>query len=253
MIEYVDLARAKESIAIRIVVAGVLPSPWSEATKGLLRVAKLPAVAVRSMPGDREAATWTGVDNVPVVLHGKEPARTAASAIVALVARLAPDAGLVPHDLAGRADVMGLVELIAGEDGLGWNERLAMIHVGIASNGARGFPQPIATRLAKRYGYVDASFERVRERFTAQLAHLSARLAGRDYFGGDRPNAVDIYTATFLTPLVPLADADCPGFVSVAKQGFTAAAEEFGPLVPAELKALRARMFERHLAWPIEL
>jgi hypothetical protein len=37
------------------------------------------------------------------------------------------------------------------------------------------------------------------------------------------------------------------------RQAFGAAAEELGALVPAELAALRARMFERHLAWPIAL
>jgi glutathione S-transferase len=253
MIEYVDLAAAKQADRIRIVVAGVLPSPWSEATKGLFRIAKLPVVAVRAMPGDREPAAWTGVDNVPVVLHGSEPARTSASAIVGLVARLAPDAAIVPDDPAARVEAMGLVEMIAGEDGLGWNERLAMIHAGMTSNGTRGFPAPIAARLAKRYGYEPAGFDRVRARFVAQLAHLRSRLGGRDYFGGDRPNAIDVYTATFLTPLTPLADADCPKFLAVAKQGFTAAVEELGSLVPAELLALRGRMFERHLAWPIEL
>ncbi|HEX4452123.1 MAG TPA: glutathione S-transferase family protein [Kofleriaceae bacterium] len=259
MLEYVDLAAAKEATGTRIVVAGAVPSPWSQATKGMFRIAKLPAVVVRKMPGDREPAAWTGVDNVPVVLHGKEPARTSAVAIVALVARLAPDAGLVPHDPGERADVMGLVELFAGEDGLGWNGRLAMIHAGIVSDGARGFGQPVAGYLAKRYGYDPAersdvaARNHVRARVAAQLAHLEARLAGRDYFGGERPNAVDIYAATFLTPLFALGEADCPRILPMVRQGFAAAAEEFGALVPAALAALRARMFERHLAWPIEL
>jgi glutathione S-transferase len=253
MLEYVDLAAAQQATGTRIIVAGVVPSPWSEATKGMFRIAKLPAVVVRKMPGDREPAVWTGVDNVPVVLHGKEPARTNAAAIVALVARLAPDAGLVPHDPAARADVMGLVELLAGEDGLGWNGRLAMIHAGVVSNGTRGFGQPVAGFLAKRYGYDPAAIPRVRACVAAQLAHLDARLAGRDYFGGERPNAVDVYAATFLTPLFALGEADCPRMLPMVRQGFAAAAEEFGALVPAALAALRARMFERHLAWPIEL
>src|SRR5580692_6416306 len=161
MLEYVDLAAAKQVAGTRIVVAGVVPSPWSEATKGMFRIAKLPAVIVRSTPGDRDPATWTGVNNVPVVLHDKEPARTNAAAIVGLVARLAPDSGLVPHDPAARADVMGLVELLAGEDGLGWNGRLAMIHAGVTTNGARGFGQPVAGYLAKRYGYAAEAYTRV--------------------------------------------------------------------------------------------
>ena len=254
MLEYVDLAAAKQATGTRIVVAGVVPSPWSEATKGMFRIAKLPAAIVRATPGDREPAAWTGVDNVPVVLHRKEPARTNAAAIVGLVARLAPDSGLVPHDPAARADAMGLVELLAGEDGLGWNGRLAMIHAGVTTNGARGFGQPVAGYLAKRYGYDGAeAYTRVHANVAAQLAHLDARLAGRDYFGGERPNVVDVYTATFLTPLFALGEADCPRMPAMVRQGFAAAAEELGALVPASLIGLRARMFEQHLAWPIEL
>ena len=41
--------------------------------------------------------------------------------------------------------------------------------------------------------------------------------------------------------------------LSVTLDAFGAAADTFGALVPAELAALRTRMFERHLAWPIEL
>jgi glutathione S-transferase len=253
MIEFVDIAAAKtRTTDIRVIVSGLVPSPWSEAAKGLFRIARMPIVAVRATPRDRELAAWTGIDNVPVVLHGDEPARSGWSAIVALVARLAPGS-VLPDDPAARADAIGLVELIAGEDGLGWNGRLAMIHEGIATNGARGFSPPAAGYLAKRYGYTPAIADGLRDRAAAQLAHLASRLAGRDYFGGERPSAVDVYTATFLTPMFPIGDAECPKLAPAFRSAFGAAADTFGALVPAELAALRARMFERHLAWPIEL
>jgi glutathione S-transferase len=252
MIEFVDVATAKLRTEIRVVVSGLVPSPWSEATKGLFRVAQIPIVAVRASPREGELAAWTGVDNVPVVLYGNEPARSSWAAIVGLVARLAPGA-VLPEDPAARAGVMGLVELIAGETGLGWNARLAMIHEGIVTNGERGFGPPTAGYLAPRYGYTPEAAAGLRGRVVAQLAHLASRLAGRPYFGGDRPNAADVYTATFLTPLFPIAEADCPKLHPRLRAAFGAAADAFGPLVPAELAALRARMFERHLAWPIEL
>jgi len=252
MIEFVDVATAKTRTDLRVVVSGLVPSPWSEAAKGLFRLAQIPIVAVRASPRDGELAAWTGIDNVPVVLHGTEPARSNWAAIVALVSRLAPGA-VLPDDPSARADAMGLVELIAGEGGLGWNARLSMIHEGIATNGARGFGQPVAGYLAARYGYAPEAAPRLHERVAAQLAHLASRLAGRDYFGGDRPNAVDVYTATFLTPLFPIADADCPKLSPRLRAAFGAAAEVLGPLVPRELGALRARMFSAHLAWPIEL
>src|SRR5580704_826311 len=126
MIEFVDVATAKAATGIRIVVPAVVPSPWSEAVKGLFHIAQIPVVAVRFKGGDRDIAAWTGIDNVPVVLHGHEPARSSWSAIVALVARLAPGV-ILPIDASARADAVGLLEMIAGEDGIAWNGRLVMI------------------------------------------------------------------------------------------------------------------------------
>lgn len=252
MIEFVDLATAKEHKGLRIVVQGVAPSPWSEAAKGLFRIAQIPVVAVRQMAGDKELTAWAGVDNSPVVFHAREPARTTFAQITALVARLAPEV-VLPSDPIARAGVMGMLEMIAGEDGLGWNGRLAMIHAGLTSNGERGFPGPVAGYLAKRYGYSPQIAEGLKSRVTAQVGHLAHELAGRDYFGGAKPNALDIYTATFLTPLTRLTAADCPNATPMIIGGFAASADAFGALVPPELLALRARMFERHLAWPIAI
>jgi glutathione S-transferase len=252
MIEFVDVATAKAATGTRMVVAGVVPSPWSEAAKGLFRIAKLPVSVVRSIGRDREIAAWTGLDNVPVVVHNNEPVRSSWSAIVGLVARLAPGV-IVPDDPAARAEAMGLIELIAGEDGIGWNGRLSMIHAGITTNGERGFAQPIAGYLANRYGYMPAAAEGLRDRVGAQLAVLATRLAGRDYFGGDRPQALDAYAATVLTPFVAIGEQDCIGIAPMVRHAFASCAADFGALVPAELLALRARMFERHLGWPIQL
>jgi len=73
MIEFVDHATAKEHKGVRIVVQNITPSPWSEAAKGLFRLAQIPLVAVRQMPGDKDLTAWAGTDNSPVVFHGREP------------------------------------------------------------------------------------------------------------------------------------------------------------------------------------
>jgi glutathione S-transferase len=252
MLEFVETAAAREAIGVRMVVSAVVPSPWSEAAKGVFRLAHIPVLAVRAMPRDKTLLEWTGVDNVPVVLHAKEPARTCWSQIVGLAARLAPGA-VLPADPVLRAEAMGLLYLIAGEDGLGWNGRLAMIDASVTSDGARGFPAQVAAYLAKRYGYSTAVAEHLRARVMAQLATLAARLGARPYFGGDHPNAVDVYLATFLTPLVPIDEADCPRMSAPLRAAFATAAEAFGALVAPELLAVRARMFEHHLPFPIEL
>ena len=252
MIEFVDLATAKEHKGVRIVVQGIAPSPWSEAAKGLFRLAQIPVVAVRQMAGDKELQAWAGADNSPVVFHGREPARTTFAQITGLVARLAPEV-VLPADPSARAEAMGTLELIAGEDGLGWNGRLAMIHAGMTSNGANGFPGPVAGYLAKRYGYSPVVMEGLRTRVAAQLAHLLDKLGGREYFGGTAPNAIDVYSATFLTPFTSLTQADCPNATPMIIAAFAGAQKDLGDLVQPELFAHRKRMFERHLAWPIAI
>lgn len=253
MLTFVDVATAREASGVRMAVHGMVPSPWSEAAKGLFRLAGVPVLAVRRLRDNAELDAWTGVDNVPVVYHDRAPARTHWAAITELAARLAGPDVLLPSALAARAEHIGLIDLIAGEEGLGWNGRLAMVEVSFASDGARGFPLPVAKYLAARYGFVRDAFAAVRARVGAELAFLDERLGTAEYFAGARPGAVDVYLATFLTPYTDISEADCPGLQPALRKAFGAAHEELGALVPPRLLAHRARMFERHLAYPIAL
>lgn len=252
---YVSLEVAKAATGTRIVSSALVPSPWSEAAKSLFVVAGLPAMVVARGRGDDGITAWTGADNVPVVLHGAEPPRTNWAAIVGLVARLAEPGAVLPVGARERAAAFGLLETIAGEDGLGWCSRLAMIQSGIETNGERGFPLPIATYLAARYGLAPTiTTAALRERIGERLSLLRERLAesGGDYFLGQRVSALDVYTASFLTPLANLDDA-CPQMTSIVRRAFGTARELFADLVPEALWAHRRRMFERHLAFPIRL
>jgi glutathione S-transferase len=257
-IEFVDVSTARSAPGVRIVVSGLVPSAWSEATKGLFRIANISVRAVRRMRDAAEVTAWTGVDNVPVVFHNNEPARTHWAAITSLAARLAGPDVVVPEDPAARADAMGLLNEIAGEDGIGWNSRLAMIDATLKSGGKRGFPLPIGHYLAARYGYTPESGERIRPLIERQLGMVRDRLVeqhgrGHAYLGGARPSALDIYVATFLTPLSEISPDDCPRLEPVLRAAFGTAREELGALVPEELAAHRRMVLQRHLAWPIEL
>jgi len=252
-IDYVSLDDARAHTSTRIVTSSLVPSPWSEAVKAMFEITKLPCVVVARGRDNKDIDAWSRADNVPVVLHGDEPPRTNWAAIVGLVARLAPGA-IVPADPAARAEVMGLVDLIAGENGLGWTSRLAMIRASITSEGKRGFMLPVGAYLAKRYGYTpDVDDSALRTRVSAQLAVLRARLGGADYFGGSTPSAIDAYMAAFLTPLSQIDETHCPQLMPALRQAFGTAAELLADLVPETLWALRTRMFERHLSWPIRL
>ena len=257
-IEYVDVATARGAPGVRIVVSGLVPSPWSEAAKGLFRIANVPALVVRRMFDGTEITAWTGADNVPVVLHDAEPARTHWAAITALAARLAGAGVILPEDPEARVQTIGLVDEIAGEDGIGWNARIAMIDASITSEGKRGFPVQVAHRLAQRYGYSPDAAARARIAITRQLQRMHDRLRdqharGHEYLGGARPSALDVYLATFLTPLSAITPDDCPALDPRLRQAFGTAHEAFGELVSPALWAHRTRMFQRHLAWPIQL
>jgi glutathione S-transferase len=257
-IEYVDVARARSATGVRIVVSGLVPSPWSEAAKGLFRIANVPVLAVRRMRDANDVTAWTGIDNVPVVFHNAEPARTNWAAITTLAARLAGPDVVIPDDTAPRIEAMGLLNEIAGEDGIGWNGRLAMIDATIKSDGKRGFPLPVGQYLAARYGYTSDAGERIRPRIERQLQAVRDRLVaqqarGHAYLGGARVSALDVYLATFLTPLSVISEADCPQLAPVLRAAFGTAHEELGGLVPEELAAHRSMVFQRHLAWPMVL
>jgi hypothetical protein len=251
--EFVDLETAKAARGVRIVSSTVVPSPWSEAAKATFTLADIPFVAVRAMPRDPAIHAWTKAHNVPVVFHDDEPPRTVWSQIVALAARLAGPGRVLPVDLDRRLSTIGVLHEIAGEDGLGWNARLLMIHASLTSDGARGFARPAAQYLAAKYGYAADRIDHARSHARAVLAMLAARLGDAPCFGGDRPDALDAYTATFLTPLTRITEQDCPNLRPDMRAAFATAADELGADVPPSLLAHRRRMFDDHLSWPIEI
>jgi glutathione S-transferase len=220
----------------------------------MLHLAQLPALAVRrAREGRAEIDAWTGIDNVPAVMHDSEPVRSNWAAIVGLLDRLATPGRILPTAIAARAATIGTLEVIAGEGGIGWNARLAMVDAGLTTNGAAGFPPTVAATLGKRYGYGAGVVDVARRQMGEQLAYVAAQLAG-DYFGGEQPNALDVYCATFMTPVAaPISESECPDLHPALRTAFASAYVAFGALVPESLRAHRERMFERHLPRPIRL
>jgi hypothetical protein len=253
MLEYVDLETAKAARGVRMVTSGMVPSPWSEAAKGLFRVAAIPVLAVRYVPRDPVQMAWTQSHNTPTVFWNDDPPRTVWSQIIALAARLATPGALLPVELDRRVETIGLIHEIAGEDGLGWNARMMMIHASFTSDGQRGFAKPVAQYLAAKYGYASERIDDARGKAIATLAALAARLGAAPYFHGNRPGALDCYMATFLTPLTAIRAEDCPGFAPPLRQAFAAAREELAAFVPEALMTHRRRMYDDHLGWPIQL
>ncbi len=242
-LQFVDVATARAARGVRMVVASVVPSPWSEAAKGLFHVQGVAVLAVRSVRDDPEVPVFARAHNVPSVMFDDEPPRTIWSEIVMLAERLGVPGALVPTASAARVRMMGLIHELAGEDGVGWCARLLMIDASLRTGGARGFPLPVARYLASKYGHSEERAAAARPRMITALWAISEALGDGPYFGGEAPNALDVYSATFLTPLCPIPEEDCPQMIPGLRAAFATAHEAMGGELPPALVEHRRRMF----------
>jgi glutathione S-transferase len=220
-------------------------------------VAGVPVQAVRFRRGDAEQVAWAGARNAPVIVFDDEPPRTGWPQFARLADHLGGPGSVLPAVADDRVRVIGLLNELAGEDGLGWSSRLLMIHGSLVSGGARSFPLPVAQYLARDYGYAPEKVDRARIRVADVMTTLRRQLArshaaGHAYLVGDRVTALDVYAATFLTPLVGVSEDDCPAMLPLLRPAFVYLRQQVEP-VPEALAAHRRFMFERHLAWPIAL
>ena len=92
---FVDLDTAKTATDPVLVTSSLVPSPWSEAAKGLFRLARVPVLVVRRGLDKTAIDAWTGVDNVPALRHGNTVV-TESAAILCYLADLFPEAKLAP-------------------------------------------------------------------------------------------------------------------------------------------------------------
>ena len=256
LLTYVDLETARAARGLRMVVASALPSPWTEAAKGLFHVKQIPALAVRSLRVTPDVKAWTGADSVPVVFFDDETPLTGWAEIIALAERLGGRVPLVPADPETRARLFELVNELAGPGGLAWSNRLLMIDGGLRSEGREGFPVPVAQYLAPKYGHTADCAAPARGRVAEVLARLdgtlaAARAAGHRYLLGDTLTALDIYTATFLTPIAGVTEAECPAMRVALRPAFTYVQREVGDLLSPALAAHRRFIHDEHLGWPI--
>jgi glutathione S-transferase len=254
-LSYVSIEEAMARRGLRMIVVGQIPSPWSEAAKGILHVKGIPWTAVRLAYDSAAQKDWSPQRNAPVAVYDDEPPRAGWAEILLLAERLAPSPALLPTDPAERAQVFGLAHELCGEQGLAWSRRLQLVHAGL--NGAGGFAPKVAAYIGRKYGYRPEAGEGVTARVVELLAMLAARLkaqqaAGSPYYVGHALTAVDIYSATVLGLLRPLPEEVC------AMDPATRAAFEFRePATDAALDEVllghRDMMYQRHLALPLSL
>jgi glutathione S-transferase len=254
---FVELEEARAARGLRIVTVAGVPSPWSQSALGALDMKGLDYLAVRLRRNDDETRRWTGARNAPVVLFDDEPPRTGWAEIVALAERLGGRASLVPADDEARARMFGLSHEILGEGGFAWSVRLLLTHLGLTTDGRRGWPRAVAEYLAPRYGYAPERVDAARARARAVLGLFDRLLAesrarGHEYLLGPAPTALDLHCAVGLGVVIPLPEEECP-MPAPVRHAFETLDEEVRAGVTGALLAHRALMYARHLVLPVRV
>jgi glutathione S-transferase len=253
---FATISDIRSANGLRMAVIRGVPSPWTEAAKGIFYVKGLECVygAQGGDDPDNAIAAWAGDSSVPVVAFENERLRTGWAEILLLAERLAPEPSLVPGDAGARADMFGIAHEICGEMGFGWAYRLVMIQASLGHGEATGaaFPPAIAGRLAARYGLNPAHAKHARARVIALLDLLSGRIRGRRYLVGDALSAADIYWATFANLIAPLPVEDLPA-IPVIRDIYTSTDEELLGHLSAELAAHQRRIYDDYLELPARL
>ncbi|MEZ5573264.1 MAG: hypothetical protein R3E64_14765 [Halioglobus sp.] len=252
--EYISVEEAIDAPGLRLVLSAGVPGPWGEAAKAMLAYKGLAYTPVRQDGGGENAAllSWTGQTSAPVAVYDGLPPACHWFDLLMLLERLAPEKPLVPVDCGQRVEVLGLSGLIIGMDGFGWHRRLQMLAPMLQLDK----PPEMIVRLGAKYGWSTQALAAATGRLQGISTYLDATMArqesaGSDYLVGDSVTAVDFYWANFAAMLKPLPDADnpMPGYMRTSYE--TADAETRACLTP-RLEAHRDRMYQRHIALPLD-
>ena len=255
MLDYRPLQEIIDHRGLRLVLVRGMPSPWGQGAKALFENKGLTfVVGGQEAGGDNdELFAWSGQRSGPVVAWADEKPIDRWLDIVMLADRLEPRRVALPQDAAQRALLIGLLNEICGERGIGWNRRLQMFAPAMDSGAA---PEGVR-RMAARYGYSNAAGAQAGERTAGQLRCLAAQLRaqyerGVKYFVGDQLSALDLYWVTFMNLLVPLPQDKC-----AIPEGWRPGFEAHDPTILAALDPLlvehRDRIYAAHFKDPMEL
>lgn len=252
MSRFASIAAAREMDGLRMACLRGVPSPWTEAAKGIFRVKNLDCqyAAQSEDDADNAIAAWAGNSSVPVVAYQDEPLRTGWSEILMLAERLAPRKPLLPADFEGRTTVIGIAHELCGEMGLGWSSRNLLVRQGLADGPKAGFHPKIAQFLAAKYGYRED--EDYAGRMVSILTGLSERIAGRAFLVGDTLTAADIYWAAFSNLVSPLDEARMPMNPHM-RTSWEAVPTAIRAAASPELMAHRDRIYDAYLELPVPL
>lgn len=254
--DYCDFSEAKEKQGLRLIVVRGIPSPWSEAAKGIFHLKSIPFTAVYYDPFDREMATWLGTPSAPVAVYNNEDPLSDWKDILALAEHLAPSPALMPAEEEARNSVIELSTQICSVQGLGWYRRLDSVHKGLNAQ-TGGFPEKVSQYLASKYGYQAEEGPEYATRTIQILTNLSQRIKqqtseGSQFLVGNSLSAADIYSATAMACFKPLPHEQC-AMLAYIRPVF----ESLTPAMEAAIDPLliehRDRIYQDYLSLPLSL
>ena len=209
--EFITLEEAAAmTTGTRVTFIPGIPALYAEALKNICFVKGVPLIrALHPMMGvdretgeDRQARLYelTSQTSIPTMFHDEERPRNVWIEQLALAERIgAPGTPtLIPGDFEQRAAVMGLCEVVLGEDGLVWNMRILS-----------------DSPLAQKYGYSEDASAAAPGKVAEVLRLIDARLASQEqqgsrYLVGDAVTAADIYWATMSMCVLPASPEIMP-------------------------------------------
>ncbi len=254
MSRFSSIAQARAASGLRMACLRGVPSPWTEAAKGIFYVKGLDCLYAAQSVDEPEGAiaAWAGDASIPVVAYEAEKLRGGWAEILLLAERLAPEPALIPDAADDRALMFGLAHEICGEMGLGWAYRLLMIAQALGHSGESSFSPGVGNYLAPRYGFNPVHMRVAKARVIDLLGLFSQRIANRRYLLGNSLTALDIYWATFANLLIPLPESELPARPAI-RAAYTCHDDEILGAVSTELRALQRRVYETHLELPVPL
>jgi glutathione S-transferase len=253
-----SIREAMAASGLRLMTIAGVPSPWSEAVKGILHVKGLEYRSFDQTGEDGGALQeWTRQDSKPVLVWNDERPATGWAEILHLAERLQRSPRLIPEDPVDRTLMFGFSHELCGEMGLGWAYRVLMVEVGHGNENDSpvGFPNAVVEMLAHKYGWSEGMAAVAKPRVIEILDDLDRQLArqqelGRQFLIGERLSAVDIYWAAFCAILNPLPDDQCP-MIDFIRTAYTCRDEEIIESLSERLLQHRDDIYTNHLELPV--
>lgn len=256
--DYCCIDEAREQDGLRLALTAGIPAPWSEAAKAVFRYKNIPFTAVAQVAGEENEAlvAWTGHRNAPTAMYNGEPPAVTWLDLVNLAERLEPEPSLLPADMEQRITMLGLLNELAGENGLLWNGRHLMFR---AMKDAFGEEALQDNPMLRDYRYSNEAAGRAAQRVMGVLDRLARQLedqaaAGSRFFFGDAVSALDLYWAPFSQVLQPLPKEVNPMPDSLRKAwgGVATLLEATGYTTQDILLEQRQFIFEEFIGLPLD-